>query len=151
MAPHRRADEMRMRTLGAALIAIAGSRAALAQGYGYIETFEGGVSSAGWTFGAPGEVIATGGAPGAWFHGALSVVLPVVSTSRDSLFTGDLRARHVIGVRASMTVGQTMMPVAGLHPALMLIWDGGTPGWPSDDWTAYLISDQAIGPAWEWR
>ncbi len=135
----------------AAVLAVSGT--VLAQGYGCVDTFENGQNSGGWTTGVTvlESVQPSGGAPGAWLSAAIDVVIPMVHTSRDSLFTGDLRAHHVTGVRASLTIFQAVYSAADAHPALLLFSNNGTPNNSNDDWAAYVFSTQTIGPAGEWR
>jgi len=121
----------------------------------YTETFNQLTNSAGWTFGAPVQVLEpSGGCPNlGYLHGSsIDTTIPFLRTGAgvSSPFTGNYRARRITQVGACTVVHSTDFPVAGLQPAVILVSTNGTPGDPSDDWGAYRLSPLGLPPVNTW-
>ena len=93
--------------LGLAALALS---ATTASAQTYTDTFEGGVNSAGWTFGAGNDTVeATGGNPGAYVRDSLNFfnAPEVKNTNNSNLFVGDFRDRGVNSMGIDLVVHST--------------------------------------------
>ncbi len=66
------------------------------------------------------------------------------------MFGGDFRARGVTGVRAALMVGAAPSWKT-LRPALVIRTHNGTPNNIYDDYGAFVLSAQPLGPSSQWR
>jgi hypothetical protein len=141
-----------MRITSAALLLLAAS--AQAQLW-VVENFDSGINAAGWTFGAPNEVLQpTGGFWGGPYLAAsgLQTAVPMVRTGQaGTSFTGNYRSAGVTTVAAALLVQQSAAPVTSMHPAVLLVSFNGTPGDPLDDWGAYFVSTETLAAIGSWR
>jgi hypothetical protein len=127
--------------------------AALAQST-FVETFDDGNEGA-WTYGSPGEFIASsGGNPGAYLHAPLVDTYapqPRTGFGISSLFTGDYRARGVSSVGIDLVTFYVDFSAGGRPLSVLLMSDNDTPSDNSDDWAAYRIGPTNIplvGQGW---
>jgi len=119
----------------------------------YTETFNQLTNLAGWTFGAPVQVLEpTGGCPsGGYLHGSsIDTTIPFLRTGVASPFTGNYRTRRITKVGVCIVVHGTDFPVTGLNPAVILVSVNGTPGDPSDDWGAFRLAPLGLPPNNTW-
>jgi hypothetical protein len=131
-------------------LALLGSSAGAAT---FVETFDGGGNTGGWTFGASEVIAAAGGNPGAFLHvTGLDTFAPQPRTSAPSLFTGDFRANGVTQFGVDLVTLAVDFSAEGRPLTLMLVSDNGTPADPDDDWAAYLIGPTNVPlPGQGWR
>ncbi|MDM7915528.1 MAG: hypothetical protein QUU85_09740 [Candidatus Eisenbacteria bacterium] len=119
----------------------------------FVETFDGGSNTGGWTYGAPTEVIeSNGGNPGAYLHASgLDTYAPQPRTTQPSIFSGDFRAAGVTSIGVDLATFYVDFSAEGRPLSLMLYSDNGTPGDDLDDWAAYTMGENIPIPGEGWR
>jgi hypothetical protein len=122
----------------------------------FVDTFEGGVNTAGWTFNSqsPDVIEPAGGNPGAWLHNAgLDTFAPILTNTEGvpSLFTGNLRARGVTSIGVDARTDAATFGAGGRQFSLLLRNTRGTPTNPDDDDYAYFVGPTVpqIGEGWK--
>ena len=145
---------MRGKSLGVLFIASMGLFGASATAATTTDTFDGGTSSAGWSYGFD-AFETSGGNPGAWLH-AINVDTfgPRIASDPTiaSDFTGDLRAKGVTSMSLDARVDATQFPYGGeaFVMTLLLRNTRGTPEDFSDDDYAYFAGDPIPQPGTGW-
>ncbi len=119
----------------------------------FVETFEGGSNTGGWSFHGPNEQIrATGGNPGAHLHTTdLDTFAPHPGTTLPSIFSGDLRAAGVSEIGVDLITLHVDFSAEGRPLTLMFISENGTPFDPDDDWAAYTMGSNIPLPGEGWK
>jgi len=150
----RRANRLCTFTITTALLLLAASHVARAQTF--VDTFEGGVNSAGWTFNSqsPDIVEPAGGNPGAWLHNpGLDTFAPILTNTigTPSLFTGNLRARQVTSIGVDARTDAATFGAGGRQFSILLRNIRGTPNDPDDDDYAYFVGPLVpqVGEGWK--
>ena len=130
--------------------------AAAAQAQTFVDTFEGGTNTAGWTFNSlsPDVIEPTGGNPGAWLHNpGLDTFAPILTNTPTipSLFTGNLRARGVTNIGIDAITNSATFGAGGRQFSLLLRNIRGTPNDPDDDDYAYFVGPLVpqVGEGWK--
>jgi hypothetical protein len=134
-----------------AQILVVALTASNACGQPFVETFENGLNTGGWTLspGAGGTIIPTGGIPGAYFGGAASS-FPEFRASGPSPFTGSYLAQDVVALSLDLMASSGQS--ASYPLTLFLVSDNGTPANLADDWGASVESDRPVPlPGQGWR
>ena len=118
----------------------------------FVETFDGGSNTGGWTYGGPGSIPPNGGNPGAYLNsGTLDTFAPQLRTSLvGTVFTGNYRTKGVTELGVDLI--QLSNTTTGGRPCtLMLFHNNNTPGNPNDDTAAYFLGPNipAQGQGWK--
>src|SRR5687768_16883085 len=129
---------------------------AAAQAQTFVDTFEGGTNTAGWTFNSqsPDVIEPTGGNPGAWLHNAGLDTFALILTNTPtipSLFTGNLRARGVTNIGVDAITNSATFGAGGRQFSLLLRNTRNTPNDPDDDDYAYFVGPTVpqVGEGWK--
>ena len=111
------------------------------------ETFDNGSNNGGWSYGNGFDIIrTTGGNPGAYLENTfLDTFAPQPSTvfGQSNQFSGDYRARQVLGVAVDLKTFSVDFSTAGRPLSLLLKSDAGTP-LANDDCTIYFLGTKNI-------
>jgi hypothetical protein len=129
---------------------------ATARAQTFVDTFEGGTNTAGWSFNSlsPDVIEPAGGNPGAWLHNAgLDTFAPILTNSPSvpSPFTGNLRARGVTSIGVDARTDAATFGAGGRQFSLLLRNIRGTPNNPDDDDYAYFVGPTVpqVGEGWK--
>jgi hypothetical protein len=121
----------------------------------FVETFDGGGNTGGWSYGTGNEVIEpTGGNPGAYLHDPIVDTFapqPATTLGVVSPFVGNYRVMGVIRVGIDLITHAVDFSAEGRPLSLILYSDNSTPGNFDDDWGAYTIGPTNIplpGQGW---
>lgn len=119
------------------------------------EDFSKGSNEGGWTIGGSEFHFSHGGNNGSYIESRNNDTFapqPRTTSGAGSQFTGDYRARQVIGVAVDLETLRVDFSAAERPLSLLLISDSGTPEDFSDDCTAYFLgSEFAPEPGQGWR
>jgi hypothetical protein len=139
-----------------ALLLVAGTFAGKATADTFVEGFDGGSNSGGWTYFAPDEVIeSTGGNPGAHLHAwNMDTFAPQLRTAWGvpSVFNGDFRGRQVSSVGVDLFLYHVDFSAEDRPLSIILVHDNFTPTDFDDDYGAYFIGAEDIplvGEGWK--
>jgi len=109
----------------------------------FVETFDNGVNTGGWSYGAPTETIeSSGGNPGWFLHASgLDTFAPQPMTAPDaeSSFTGDFRSRGVTQLSVDLRLFHVDFSAEDRPLTLILVDDRGTPFDFGDDMGVYVL------------
>lgn len=123
------------------------SSAALAQTT-FVETFESGTNTGGWSWGTGNEsIVPTNGNPGAFLRDTtLASCCPGASTwfGDQSVFNGDYRARNVTSVGIDLITLNSAFGIGDRPLSVILIDDNGTPFDFEDDSWVFFIGDRLV-------
>lgn len=119
----------------------------------FVETFDGGSNTGGWSFHGPNEQIRpAGGNPGAHLHTTdLDTYAPRPGTTLSSIFSGNYRATGVTRIGVDLLTVDVDFSAEGRPLTLMLTSKNGTPFDPNDDWAAYLMGPNIPLPGEGWK
>ena len=113
----------------------------------FTETFDV-TNDGGWTFGTGYEYVdAVSGHPGACLRDDnLATAIPKASTSFgvSSPFTGDWASRNVVSVGIDLATIYAEGSIATMPLSIIILNDNGTPLDLTDDWGAFLVTDQIV-------
>ncbi len=109
--------------IGSFVLALAFATVAHAGSVIFTDTFEGGVNSAGWTYGPPQNLPASGGNPGAYLKATMDTFAPSLRTnSPSSAFTGDYRSSKVTSIGVDLRTLATQFAFS--REATLVLWSG---------------------------
>jgi hypothetical protein len=119
----------------------------------FIETFDGGSNTGGWTFHVSTQQIRpSGGNPGAHLHCTdLDAYAPQPGTTQPSIFTGSYRGAGVTAIGVDLLTVQVDFSAEDRPLTLMLYSNNGTPGNTNDDWAAYNMGPNVPLPGEGWK
>lgn len=109
-----------------------------------VDTFTGGANVGGWSWGLGPIFPTSGGFPGEYLRVAgLDTFAPQLSTTVQSVFTGNYRANGVTSLAVDLQSFHIDFPTSCQRPlSLVLACDNGTPVNPNDDFYVYFVGDQ---------
>lgn len=122
----------------------------------FVDTFDDGSNTGGWTYFAPVEAIEpSGGNPGFFLHASdMDTFAPQLRSQLGvaSPFTGDYRSRQVTSLGVDLILFHVDFSAGDRPLSLVLIHDNFTPADPDDDYGAYFIGQENIpleGEGWK--
>ncbi len=142
---------MRLTKLTAVFILLCAATLAVADTY--VENFEGGTNTAGWTFGNSYDTIeSSGGNPGYWFHNDYLITFgPILRCEfYADHFTGNYRSMNVTSISID---GRSDFIEWGstINMSILLRCTNGTPGNYEDDDFAYFTGPMIPQPGEGWK